>query len=300
MLVDIQRIEMGQLACWRLRRGEQELLVAEQGAQLLAYHQGEAQPVIWLSEQATFERGQPVRGGIPVCWPWFGDLMRNPQAIREQHADAGEAPFHGLVRAIDWQLAASHCEADAAVIEFRCAQAASGELPGWPHKVEASLRIRLDEALQVSLTSHNLDDHPVTISQALHSYLAIDDIHQARVAGLEERPYVDTLDDWQNHEQRGELRFTGETDRIYLQLPDTLRLIDGAAQRSIELGSEGSASAILWNPWIDKARRLSQFAEDAWQRMLCIETANVLDDARTLAPGERHTLSVRFLARTSA
>lgn len=300
MLVDIQRIEMGQLACWRLRRGSSELLVAEQGAQILSYGQDGMEPVIWLSEQATFERGQPVRGGIPVCWPWFGDLARNPQAIRNQYAGTQSAPFHGLVRAIDWQVVTSGCEADAATIELTCAEAAAGELPGWPHRVEVTLRIRLGEALEVSLSSRNLDDHPVSISQALHSYLATADIHQTRVAGLDACPYVDTLADWQNHEQQGDLRFHGETDRIYLALADTLTLVDTAGRRSLQLLSTGSRSAILWNPWIEKSKRLSQFATDAWQRMLCIETANVLDDARRLAPGECHTLGVRFLANSQA
>ncbi|HBZ98236.1 MAG TPA: D-hexose-6-phosphate mutarotase, partial [Pseudomonas sp.] len=93
-----------------------------------------------------------------------------------------------------------------------------------------------------------------------------------------------------------DLAFNGETDRIYLQLPTTLRLVDPAWKRSIQLTTRGSRSAVLWNPWIDKAKRLSSFADDAWQRMACIETANVLDDAVVLQPGQQHLLSVSVTA----
>ena len=100
----IERIELGELTCWRVRLGDAELLVAQQGAQLLSYQRGEQPPLIWLSEQAAYQRQQSVRGGVPVCWPWFGDLGRNPLALQAQHDNLGAAPFHGGVRALDWQL----------------------------------------------------------------------------------------------------------------------------------------------------------------------------------------------------
>lgn len=290
MPVDIQRIEMDQLTCWRVRRGDDELLVAEQGAQILSYRQGDL-PVIWLSEEAAFQHGQPVRGGVPVCWPWFGDLMCNPQDVQAMHEQACEAPFHGLVRNLDWQLRGQRCEGDSGILEFVCAQAL-GELPGWPHQVDLRLQIRLDEQLHISLTSRNQGEQPVAISQALHSYLAIGDIHQVSVDGLDDCRYLETLDEWQQRQQQGELRFEGETDRIYLGLPPVLNLLDRAWNRRITLHTSGSRSAILWNPWTAKAQRLSQFADDAWQRMLCIETANVMDDRICLAAGASHTLAV--------
>lgn len=291
MPVDIQRIEMDQLACWRIRRGDDELLVAEQGAQILSYRQGDAPPVIWLSEEAAFQQGQSVRGGVPVCWPWFGDLARNPDDVQAMYRGESEAPFHGLVRTLDWQLAQQRCEGDTGILEFTCAQAL-GALPGWPHRVELTLQIRLDERLHISLTSRNLDDQPVALTQALHTYFAIGDIHQVSVEGLDGSRYIDTLENWQQRQQQGDPRIEGETDRIYLDLPPTLNLLDPAWNRRITLQTSGSRSAILWNPWIAKAQRLSQFADDAWQRMLCIETANALDDRIVLAAGASHTLAV--------
>lgn len=290
MSVDIQRIQMDQLACWRIRRSDDELLVAEQGAQVLSYRQGDT-PVIWLSEQAAFQQGQSVRGGVPVCWPWFGDLKRNPEDVQAAYRGETEAPFHGLVRSLDWPLEQQRCEGDTGILEFSCPQAL-GALPGWLHRVELKLQIRLDERLHISLTSRNLDDQPVAISQALHSYFAIGDIHQVSVQGLDGKCYIETLENWQQRQQQGNPRIEGETDRIYLDLPSRLALRDPASNRRITLETGGSHSAILWNPWIAKAQRLSQFADDAWQRMLCIETANVMDDRIRLEAGASHTLAV--------
>ena len=275
MPVDIQRIEMNQLACWRVRRGEDELLIAEQGAQILSYRQGDAPPIIWLSEEAAFEQGQSVRGGVPVCWPWFGDLARNPQEVQASYHGEQPAPFHGLVRALPWQLREQRGEGDTAILEFHCPQAL-GALPGWPHRVELTLQIRLADELELSLSSRNVGTQAVTISQALHSYFAVGDIHQVRVEGLAGclHRYAAGLAAAPAAERRPGVQRRNRPH--LLQLPTTLRLVDPAWKRSIQLTTRGSRSAVLWNPWIDKAKRLSSFADDAWQRMACIETANVL------------------------
>lgn len=289
MAADIQRIQMDQLACWRIRLGDAELLVAEQGAQVLSYRQGDAAPIIWLSENAAFKQGQSVRGGVPVCWPWFGDLARNPEDVRQAYKGNQPAPAHGLVRNIDWTLDHSASDATSATLVFSC----SDSLGDWPHAVVPSLGIRLDEqGLHLSLTSHNQGDMPVALSQALHSYFAVSDIHQVAVEGLDGCAYIETLEDWQQRQQQGDLRFKSETDRIYLDLPSRLVLRDDGLCRRIVLDTRGSRSAVLWNPWIAKAQRLSQFADDAWQRMLCIETANVLGDHVQLEPRASHVLSV--------
>ncbi|EWC41496.1 D-hexose-6-phosphate mutarotase [Stutzerimonas stutzeri] len=295
MSLDIQRIEMDQLVCWQVRRGEDELLIAEQGAQILSYRQGDAPPIIWLSEEAAFQQGQSVRGGMPICWPWFGDLARNPQPVQASYQGEQPAPFHGLVRALPWQLREQRSDGGAAILEFHCPQAL-GALPGWPHRVELRLQIRLADELELSLTSSNVGDQSVCISQALHSYFAVSDIQQVRVEGLAGCPYVDTLQNWEEHRQDGDLQFSGETDRIYQRLPATLAIVDPAWKRRIQLTTNGSTSAVLWNPWIDKAQRLSSFADDAWQRMLCIETANVMSDVLVLQPGQRHSLGVAIKA----
>jgi glucose-6-phosphate 1-epimerase len=287
----IERIELGELTCWRARLGRAELLVAQQGAQVLSFQQGEQPPLIWLSEQAAYQRAQSVRGGVPVCWPWFGDLGRNPQALQAQHANPGAAPFHGGVRGLDWQLLGIDSEGEAVHLRFAF-DSRQQPLAGWPHAATVQLDIRLDERLHLDLTSHNLGETPLALSQALHSYFAVSDIRRVSVQGLDGCRHIDTLEDWQEKRQQGELAFAGETDRIYLDVPPRLCLHDAGWQRELHLHTRGSRSAILWNPWIDKAARLSAFAGDAWQRMLCIETANVWDDCVKLEPGARHSLGL--------
>ena len=288
----VERVEMDELVCWRVLTSQAELLVAQQGAQVLSYQRHGEPPLIWLSERAEFKHGRSVRGGIPVCWPWFGDLKRNPQAIQAMHVGGPLTPAHGLVRGLDWELQAADSQAREVCLRFRCAAAEQG-LPGWPHGVALSLDIRLNERLQLQLTSENLGTEPVAISQALHSYFAVGDVRQVSVEGLDQCRYVDALEDeWRAQRHSGELRIAGETDRLYLDLPSRLAIRDPQWQRRIVLEASGSRSAVLWNPWIDKAKRLSQFAEDAWQGMLCIETANVLDDLVQLAPGAQHRLGV--------
>lgn len=292
----IERIERGDLACWQIRSADgAELLIAEQGAQVLSYTPAGGRPLIWLSEDAAFTRGQSVRGGVPVCWPWFGDLARNPAEVQAMRQADTPPPAHGEVRARDWQLLNIADEDDGVSIEF-ILDAAEDGLPGWPHALELKLAVRLDARLSINLVTTNLGREPVAFSQALHSYFAVGDIHQVSVEGLEGRRYIETLANWQERRQQGALRFTGETDRIYLDLPPTLSIVDPAWQRRIVLQASGSDSAVLWNPWIDKAARLSQFADDAWQRMLCIETANVMDDCIILAPEATHEMGVSIRA----
>jgi glucose-6-phosphate 1-epimerase len=286
----IERVTLGELLCWRLRTAQAELLVAQQGAQVLSYQQHGQPPLIWLSEHAAYQQGQSVRGGVPVCWPWFGDLGRNPPAVQALLADPGGAPFHGGVRTLDWQLLAIEPDAEGVSLQFACPP--PGTAANWPIALELQLSIRLDQRLHISLTSHNSGDAPLCISQALHSYFAVSDIRQVEVQELAGCRYIETLDDWQPRQQQGPLRFNGETDRIYQDLPARLSILDHGWQRRVHLQSHGSSSAVLWNPWSDKAERLSNFAEDAWQRMLCIETANVWDDCRQLAAGASHSLGV--------
>ncbi|MDX1802618.1 MAG: D-hexose-6-phosphate mutarotase [Alcanivorax sp.] len=284
-------IYRGELACREIHHRGQRLVVAEQGAQVLEYQRDGEPPIIWLSEQASYQRGQSVRGGIPLCWPWFGTLARNPEALRRQYPMAS-APAHGLVRQQPWQLVEQQQDQQRQTLVWRLAgQADSMPLPG----LTPTLSMTLDDGLTLSLDNHNHGNQSACISQALHSYFAVSDIHQVHVYGLEDCPYVDALDDWQRHQQAGPVRFHSETDRLYLQLPTRLHIDDPLWQRRLVLESQGSQSAVVWNPWVEKSRRLSQFADHDWQRMLCIETARVLENALTLGPGEHHRMAVRFV-----
>ncbi|MFV9654168.1 D-hexose-6-phosphate mutarotase [Pseudomonas sp. NY15366] len=294
----VERVELDQLTCWRIRVAGSELLVAQQGAQILSYRQGEQPPLIWLSPDAAYQRGQSVRGGVPVCWPWFGDLRRNPQAV-QAHYQLEQAPAHGLVRALEWELLGIEEEDDAVTLRFAY-DTRNQPLEGWPRDAGLTFVVRLAQDLGMSLETHNRGDTPLTLSQALHSYFAVSDVRQVGVEGLQACRYIDTLQGWQELRQQDALVFDAETDRIYLDTAARLSIVDPGWGRRIHLDARGSRSAVLWNPWVDKARRLSQFPDDAWQNMLCIETANVLEDAVQLNAGERHRLELRLCSEPLA
>lgn len=284
----------GELNCWRISSDRAELLIAQQGAQVLSYQQVGEPPLLWLSDQAIFRQGKSVRAGVPVCWPWFGNLQRNPQAVQAMYQGT-PAPAHGLARTRDWQLLGIEEVGETLRIEFELPEA-RGDLPGWPHDVELKLVVEMGADLTLSLTSRNMGNTPVTISQALHSYFAVSDVRQTRVEGVDGLGYIETLANWEQRQQQGALMFAGETDRIYLNTPQTLSIVDPHWNRRITLASSGSRSAVIWNPWTERAKELADMADDGWQRMLCIETANVWDDLVELKPGHSSSLEVRIVS----
>jgi len=211
--------------------------------------------------------------------------------VQAMYTGEQPAPAHGLVRAMDWELGGIESEADGVKVEFRLLYPEGG-LPGWPYQVDLTLTLHLNDQLHISLTSHNRGVETVSISQALHTYFAVSDVRNVHVEGVEGLNYIETLDNWNTHRQQGELRFTGETDRIYLDAPAQLSIVDPTWERRIVLSASGSRTAVIWNPWIDRAAALADMDNDGWQRMLCIETANVMDDVVTLGSGASHTMGV--------
>jgi len=291
----VESVKLDELNCWRISHGQAELLVAQQGAHILSYQVAGEPPLIWLNEQAVFKQGKPIRTGIPVCWPWFGNLERNPDSVQAMRHSSEPAKAHGEVRALDWQLLGIGNEGEALLVEFVLPEA-EGQLPGWPHNVALKLSIRLDAKLNVSLISYNNGTDVVTLSQALHSYFAVKDVRQIHIEGLDGLRYVETLENWEERQQTGDLRFTGETDRVYLDTPKQLSIVDPGWERRIQIETSGSQSAVVWNPWIERAKNFTDMADDGWQHMVCVETANVLTDVVTLAPDAMHTLSVSIWA----
>ncbi|MGE9760156.1 D-hexose-6-phosphate mutarotase [Pseudomonas sp. PDM20] len=287
----VEQVQIDQLSCWRIHTAHGEALIAQQGAQLLSYQPHEQPPLVWLSETAEYRHGQSVRGGVPVCWPWFGNLDRNPVDIRTAY-QSDKPPAHGLVRALHWQLDDIADEQGQLSVHF--SYDASHGLPGWAHSARLELVMRFGERLTLEMTTHNLGDKPLPLTQALHTYFAVSDCRQVSIEGLQGNRYLDAMENWEERQQHGLIRFTGETDRVYLDVEKTLVIQDPLWERGIHVKAGGSRSAVVWNPWIDKAARLSQMPDDAWTGMLCIETARVMDDAMSVAPGRSETMTVEI------
>ncbi|MBV7482098.1 D-hexose-6-phosphate mutarotase [Bordetella sp. BOR01] len=287
----IEPANIGQLRGWRVRTPHGSALVARQGAQLLSYAPADGRPLIWLSEQAHLLPGVPVRGGIPVCWPWFAVYARNPAAVRDSVAAPPGAPSHGWVRQADWRLAGQHAEADEAELEFGFA-ALPGCAPGWRHHALLSMRMRFGQDIALALSVRNLGTQAFTTALALHTYFAVSDSRRVEIHGLQERNYLDMARHWERRRQAGPVILDGETDRLYLDTAAPVAVHDPGWRRKVCLRAAGSHSTVVWNPGADKAARLDDFANDAWQRMVCVETARVLDDALAVQPGDTATVSL--------
>jgi glucose-6-phosphate 1-epimerase len=282
---------MGTLECLQVQHPRGHALIALQGAQVLSYCPVGAQPVIWLSEQAEYNAGQPVRGGIPVCWPWFGDLRRNPAAVREFYPATATPPSHGWARSVDWQLDGI-VETDSDVTLTLSVGGSAPVETGQCVPVQLTLDIVVGATLVLRLHNRSLSATPVSLTQALHTYFAISDIDNVKVEGLVDVPYIDTLSHWQQDSEKVPVSFHGEVDRIYQGDVAQVILQDAGWRRCVRLTASNSRSLVLWNPHIEKSLRLGQFAPDAWRRMVCIETANVMSDMLTLQPGSEHLLEV--------
>ncbi len=244
----------------RLVHGANEALVSPLGAHVVAWrHHG--RDMLWCSTIRL--PGKPLRGGIPVCWPWFGPHPDDPSKLA-----------HGVARLATWDVIAR--ETNHVTLSLR-----HGTL-------HASLEVELSDVLRVALTTRNDGTASVGISAALHTYLAVDDIARVSVSGLAAATYADKLDGDARKVQSGDLAIDREVDRIYPV--GGARLHEGERITEVD-GAGTSRSLVVWNPWIEKSARLGDMAEGEYRRMLCLETAWAGDDARVLAPGAIETLS---------
>jgi len=257
--------------------------IALQGAQVLSWVPNGQQPVIWLSDEATFTPGKSIRGGIPVCWPWFG-----------AHPEHQDYPAHGFVRAAEWEVIETRAlDAGQTRIVFRVLQQKE-HAASWPHNTELELQVTVGATLELNLITRNKGAEAITISQALHSYFAVNDISQVEIKGLENCQFIDALDDWQRKVETNPISIDAEIDRIYQNTKPVCLLEDAGWQRRINIETTNSQSTVVWNPWIDKSARLGDMGEDGYLNMLCIETGNIADDSVSIVAGGEHCLSVCY------
>lgn len=283
----------GELLTVNIRNRQAVAQILLQGAQVFQFQRHGEQPILWQSIRSDFKAGVPCRGGIPICWPWFGDMARNSIGVQDmvQTSDA-EAPLHGLVRQRHWQLANIEGIGESVTrVTLRLDLDLDTE-PLWPYACGLTMSIEIGETLKAALTVVNNDQRPLTFSGALHSYLAVSDIAAVSLEGLDGFSYFDATQGRVARTQVGAITVNGEIDRIYQQVPSECQLIDSPWGRSLRLLSEGSESSVIWNPGKGIARRMLDMDDTGYQSMLCIETANVGDDYITLQSGGTHTLSV--------
>ena len=257
--------------------------LALQGAQLLSWAPHSEEEVIWLSPRARFGPGQSIRGGVPVCWPWFGP-----------HPSEPSFPTHGFARTAPWEVIEVETLEDGSNrLGFRLLRSEAG-FAEWPHSTPLEIRHTLGATLEMELRTLNQTPAPITLGEALHTYFSVSDIRQVKIEGLDGCEYLDKTDGRRRKRQSGPVTFSEETDRVYLGTAADCVIDDPGLKRRIRIKKRGSRSTVVWNPWEEKARQLGDFDENGYLRMVCVESANAEDDRVTLAPGEEHRLWVRY------
>jgi glucose-6-phosphate 1-epimerase len=256
--------------------------VAPHGAQVLSFAPRGGRDWLWVSPKARWRVGAALRGGIPICFPWFGP-----------HPSERGFPAHGFARTQLWRLAGVDEVAGErlrAVFELG-ADAQTTAL--FPHPFTARATVIAGDDLQLSFEVENRGSDPFAFEIALHTYFAVSDIATISVEGLGGCGYVDKVAGGARRRQDdGPLRIMGEVDRVY-DSGGPLTLLDPAVSRSLRLETAGAASSVVWNPGPDKARALADLEPDGFRGFVCIESGNVGDGRIDLPPGGRHLLSVR-------
>ncbi|SFC82038.1 D-hexose-6-phosphate mutarotase [Pseudoalteromonas denitrificans] len=245
-----------------------------QGAQITQFIPKNQKPLIWVSQDEDYSEGKSIRGGIPICWPWFG-----------LHEKQGW-PIHGVARTQIWRAEEVN-ELDDYIEIILSLPMNQIDKNYWPHKTALKVTFRLSTSLSVYLTNTNLGNAEISFTQALHTYFPTPDIKSTHVDGLQGAQYIEFGQG--PFKQNDIVSFERETDMVYNNASQIQNIItqDG----TINVTRENSTSCVLWNPWIEKSKRLSNFSDDEYQKMLCLEAANVKEDTITLSPGESHTLA---------
>ncbi len=254
--------------------------VALNGAHLMEWTPTGQHPLIYLSPQAIYRSGKAIRGGVPVCWPWFGP-----------HPTDASLPAHGFARTRQWTLDSS-TESPAGVTLVLSLTDDAETRQWWPQAFRLEMTLGLGATVQLSLRMINQDPQQMTITAALHTYFVIGDIRKLSVSGLNGAPYLDTVGTPEQRTQVGDIHFSGEVDRIYASGNNPVEIHDPVLARRITVQGAGNQSCVVWNPWIEKAKSLADLPDEDYLCFVCVETTNAGEDCITLAPGAEHTLAV--------
>jgi glucose-6-phosphate 1-epimerase len=250
------------------------------GAQVTSWKPAGAEEAIFLSRQARWEEGKAIRGGIPVCFPWF-----------RAKADDSRAPAHGVVRTKIWTLESVEQNADGITVSMST-QSDPDTRRWWPADFRVLHRVTFGSELRLELTVSNTGANPFRFEEALHTYYRVGDVRKVRVRGLDRVTYLDNTDSNKKKKQNGDVVISSPTDNAYMNTQNPLQLIDPVLNRSIQVTKQHSDSTVIWNPWAEGARALSDLGDDEWQHMVCVEGSNILENAVELATSADHKITV--------
>ena len=262
--------------------------IAMHGAHVLSFQpKSAANDVLFLSDKARYEPGVAIRGGIPICWPWFSGQKPHP-----------DLQTHGFARTRIWQLASTRQKGDTIVVRLTLEDDAETRKL-WNHAFNLTLEIRVSETLSLSLTTENTGSSGFYFTQALHTYFAVGNIAQTKLKGLTGVEYIDAVgDENKRFIQTDTVKIDNEIDRVYTGFSGVVSIEDAALARKINVTSAGSQTTVVWNPWQAIATEMQDLNDDDYQRFVCVETVNTNDDVITLQAGQSHTMTANYVVKS--
>ena len=258
--------------------------ISTYSGQVLSYRpKSQKDDLLFVSDRAYYEEGKAIKGGIPVCWPWFG---ADPD-------DLGR-PAHGFVRNRQWEVTGSESLANGSTKVILGMVDSNETRKIWPHTFKLSIEITVGDSLKLALVTRNSGDDSIAISQALHTYFYVGDISKVQVLGLDGIDYLDKVDGFAEKTQSGPVTINGEVDRIYKGVTGELVIDDESLGRRIRIASSGCSTAVVWNPWSEIAASMGDLDDDDYKKMICVETANAGPETVEIAAGSEYRLEAEY------
>jgi len=257
-------------------------IISLYGGHAISFVPAGQKDILWMSERSIFENGKAIRGGIPICFPWFGP-----------HPEEKSKPQHGFARLENWDVNEVTINEDSSTLVSLELRETAGSLQYWPFAFHAVIDFIVGKTLEVKLTVTNTGEQPFEYSDALHTYFNISDIAAIGIEGLYEATYFEGFEMDLKVQDAGSLQFTGETNRRYVNHLSDCVIHDPGYHRKIEVAKTGSKVTVIWNPGEAIAGTMGDMAPDGYQTFVCAEPANAYPgiDMIPLAPGESHTLA---------
>lgn len=238
------------------------------GAHVTHFQKNGETPLLFLSQASEFLAGKPIRGGVPIIFPWFGP--------REG------LPSHGFARTAEWDLTARSVQPDGSVkLYFRL-----------PTTIDVEYCVTVGETLEMELRVRNTGEADYPFESCLHTYFQISAIDTIAITGLVGVTYLDKVTGATTVESISPIHIASEVDRVYQDTTTAVEIRDPGLQRRIRVEKSGSNSTVVWNPWIDKSQRMADFGDDEYLQMVCVESGNIAANKITLAPGELAVMKV--------
>ncbi|WML88980.1 D-hexose-6-phosphate mutarotase [Thiothrix subterranea] len=275
----------GSLPMINVSNDHADAVISVYAGQVLSFTPKGAADVLFVSDKAYYVEGKAIKGGVPICWPWFG---ADPEGKGR--------PAHGFMRNRMWSEWETRENADGSTTVILGVESSPETLAIWPHAFRLAMEITVGKTLQLALVTRNTGDAAFTITQAMHTYFAVGDIAQTTVTGLEGTQYLDKAADGNGatKQQDGAISINSEVDRIYLGVAAEQAIVDGALNRTIRITSSGNKTAVAWNPWAKIAAGMADLQDDDYTRFVCVETTNAADDVVEVVAGAEFRLVAEY------